>query len=303
MRNTFNTFSRKSLALLCSLALTGNAAHAQEASETLAKIRDSGVITLGYRETSIPFSYLDDNQKPVGYTMELCGKIVDNVKKELKLPNLTVKLVSVTAQTRIPLITNGTIDLECSSTTNTLERQKAVAFAVSHYITSVRMVTRTNAGVKSLDDLNGKIVVTTTGTTSDRLIKRTEAGHNIDVKNLYGKDHGESFIMLETGRADAFVMDDILLTGLIANAKNPAAYTLVGPALSVEPNGIMLRKGDPVFKKLVDSTLIGLFQSGEIDKIYHKWFQSPIPPKGINLNLPMSDKVREAMKNPTDAGI
>lgn len=270
---------------------------------TLQKIKSSGTIVVGHRESSIPFSYLDGNQKPVGYSMDLCNKIVEEVKKELKMPALVTKLTPVTSQTRIPLMTNGTIDLECGSTTNSLERQKQVAFGVTTFVSPVRMVVKADSGIKTLDDLNGKAVATTTGTTSDRYIKQNEKGHNIDVKNVYGKDHAESFLMVETGRASAFVMDEVLLAGFIANAKNPKDFAIVGPALSTEPYGIMLRKDDPQFKALVDKTLSGLMKSGEINKIYAKWFTSPIPPKNVNLNLPMNAQLQEAIKNPNDKGI
>lgn len=270
---------------------------------TLQKIKSSGTIVVGHRESSIPFSYLDGNQKPVGYSMELCNKIVDAVKKELKMPALVTKLTPVTSQTRIPLMTNGTIDLECGSTTNSLERQKQVAFGVTTFVSPVRMVVKADSGIKTLDDLNGKAVATTTGTTSDRYIKQNEKGHNIDVKNVYGKDHAESFLMVETGRASAFVMDEVLLAGFVANAKNPKDFAIVGPALSTEPYGIMLRKDDPQFKALVDKTLSGLMKSGEINKIYAKWFTSAIPPKNVNLNLPMNAQLQEAIKHPNDKGI
>jgi glutamate/aspartate transport system substrate-binding protein len=235
--------------------------------------------------------------------MDLCNKIVDAVKAKLALPNLKVKFNPVTSQTRIPLMTNGTIDLECGSTTNSVDRQKQVAFGVSTYIVNVRMLAKKASGVKSLSDLNGQPVVTTTGTTSDRLIKEHEAGKSIDVKNLYAKDHSESFLMVETDRAKAFVMDDVLLAGLIANAKNPGDFAIVGETLRVEPYGIMLRKDDVAFKTLVDDTLKGLMKSGEIEKIYAKWFTSPIPPKGINMNMPLSKELKEAFKNPTDKGV
>ena len=288
---------------LMALAVSSALLAAPAMADTLQKIKDTGTITIGHRESSIPFSYLDGNQKPVGYSMELCNKIVDAVKKELKMPALVTKLTPVTSQTRIPLMTNGTIDLECGSTTNSLERQKQVAFGVTTFVSPVRMVVRADSGVKTLDDLNGKAVATTTGTTSDRYIKQNEKGHNIDVKNVYGKDHAESFLMVETGRASAFVMDEVLLAGFIANAKNPKDFAIVGPALSTEPYGIMLRKDDPQFKALVDKTLSGLMKSGEINKIYAKWFTSAIPPKNVNLNLPMNAQLQEAIKNPNDKGI
>ncbi|MEN9985175.1 MAG: hypothetical protein RI925_677 [Pseudomonadota bacterium] len=270
---------------------------------TLQKIKSSGTIVVGHRESSIPFSYLDGNQKPVGYSMDLCNKVVEAVKKELKMPALVTKLTPVTSQTRIPLMTNGTIDLECGSTTNSLERQKQVAFGVTTFVSPVRMVVKADSGIKSLSDLNGKAVATTTGTTSDRYIKQNEKGQSIDVKNVYGKDHAESFLMVETGRASAFVMDEVLLAGFIASAKNPKDFALAGPALSTEPYGIMLRKDDPQFKALVDKTLTDLMKSGEINKIYAKWFTSPIPPKNVNLNLPMNAQLQDAIKSPNDKGI
>jgi glutamate/aspartate transport system substrate-binding protein len=272
-------------------------------ADTLQKIKETGTINVGHRESSIPFSYLDGNQKPVGYSMDLCNKVVEAVKKELKMPALVTKLTPVTSQTRIPLMTNGTIDLECGSTTNSLERQKQVAFGVTTFVSPVRMVVKADSGIKSLSDLNGKAVATTTGTTSDRYIKQNEKGQSIDVKNVYGKDHAESFLMVETGRASAFVMDEVLLAGFIASAKNPKDFALAGPALSTEPYGIMLRKDDPQFKALVDKTLTDLMKSGEINKIYAKWFTSPIPPKNVNLNLPMNAQLQDAIKSPNDKGI
>jgi glutamate/aspartate transport system substrate-binding protein len=289
------------LALAATLAALP--AWAAELGGTLKKIQETGMIVIGHRESSIPFSYLDDKQQPVGYAMDLCMKVVDRVKADLKMPNLQVKLNPVTSQTRIPLLTNGTVDMECGSTTNSMERQKQVAFSVAYFITKVRMVTKANAGVNSLADLNGQPVVTTTGTTSDRLIKENEVGSKIDVKNIYGKDHAESFLMMKTDRAKAFVMDDVLLAGLIANDPNPKDYVIAGETLRVEPYAIMFRKDDPQFKKIVDETLVGLMKSGEAEKIYAKWFVNAIPPKGINLNLPPSPELKDAFKNPTDAGV
>ncbi|GLR12121.1 transporter substrate-binding domain-containing protein [Chitinimonas viridis] len=295
---------QKSLILSAAVAAVfAGGAHAEELTGTLKKINDTGIITVGHRESSIPFSYLDDKQKPVGYAMDLCHQVVAAVKKKLNKPSLVVKLVPVTSQTRIPLMVNGTIDMECGSTTNSKERQKQVGFSYSYYVTAVRMAAKASAGIKTLDDLNGKPVVTTTGTTSDRYIKQNEQGKAIDVKNVYGKDHAESFLMVDTGRAAAFVMDDILLASLIANSRNPKDFAIVGPALSVEPYGIMLRKDDPQFKKVADDTLAAIFKSGQINTIYNKWFMTPIPPKNININLPMSDKLKEAIKTPTDVGI
>ncbi len=293
----------KSLLLAAACSTVAAPVAAQELTGTLKKIKDTNTIVVGHRESSIPFSYYDDKQQVVGYAMDLCAKVVDAVKKQLNLPDLQFKLNPVTSQTRIPLMTNGTIDMECGSTTNSIERQKQVAFSVAYYVTEIRMVTKANSGIKSLADLNGKAVVTTTGTTSDRLIREHEKGQHIDVKNVYGKDHAESFLMVETDRAAAFVMDDILLAGLVANSKNPMDYVIVGETLRVEPYGVMMRKDDPQFKKLVDDTLTGLMKGGEAEKLYNKWFMSPIPPKGANLNLPMSPKLKEAFQNPTDKGV
>ena len=279
------------------------AAHAQELTGTLKKIKDSGVVTIGNRESSIPFSYLDDKQQPIGYSMDLCNKVVDAIKAELKLPKLEVKYNPVTSQNRIPLVQNGTVDMECGSTTNSVDRQKQVSFGMTTFVTGIRMLVKANSGIKDIGDLNGKAVVTTTGTTSDALIKASEKGKNIDVKNVYGKDHSDSFLQVDSGRAVAFVMDDVLLAGLIANSKNPKEFAIVGEALRVEPYGIMIRKDDPQFKALVDKTLTGLMKSGEIVKIYEKWFLNPVPPKGINVNLPMSKELKDAIANPNDKGV
>ena len=272
-------------------------------ADTLQKIKETGTINVGHRESSIPFSYLDGNQKPVGYSMDLCNKVVEAVKKELKMPALVTKLTPVTSQTRIPLMTNGTIDLECGSTTNSLERQKQVAFGVTMFVSPVRMVVKADSGIKSLSDLNGKAVATTTGTTSDRYIKQNEKGQSIDVKNVYGKDHAESFLLLAEDRVVAFVMDDILLAGQIANSKTPDAYKILGESLRQEPYSMMLRKDDPQFKALVDKTITAVMKSGEIEKIYAKWFTSPVPPKGINMNFPQTPPLKEAFKTPNDKGV
>jgi len=287
-------------AISAAFALT---VQAQELTGTLKKIKDSGTVTIGNRESSIPFSYLDDKQQPVGYSMDLCNKVVDAIKAELKMPNLKVAYNPVTSQNRITLMQNGTIDLECGSTTNSIDRQKQVSFGNTTFVTGIKMLVKADSGIKDLAQLDGKAVVTTTGTTSDALIKQNEKGKKIDVKNIYGKDHSDSFLMVESGRAAAFVMDDVLLAGLIANAKNPKEFAIVGEALRVEPYGIMIRKDDPQFKALVDKTLTGLMKSGEIVTIYNKWFMNPVPPKGINMNLPMSQELKDAIANPNDKGV
>ena len=266
------------IGLALAAAVGAGPANAQELTGTLKNIKETGAITLGHRDSSIPFSYLDDNQKPIGYAMDICMKIVDAVKKELKLDKLEVKLNPVTSATRIPLMANGTIDLECGSTTNNEARQKQVAFAPTTFVTNVRMAVKKASGIQSLGQLGGKPVATTTGTTSVQLMRAHEKGKGVDFKEVYGKDHADSFLMLETDRAVAFVMDDNLLLGLIMTSKNPADYQVVGETLSVEPIAIMLRRDDPAFKALVDDTVKGLMKSGELEKLYARWFMSPIPP-------------------------
>lgn len=291
----------KTLTISLMIAATVFAYSGTSFADTLAKIKDSGQITMGIRESSLPLSYLDADQKPVGYHIDICNRIVDAIKAELKLPNLKVMQTPVTSQNRIPLVTNGTVDLECGSTTNNEARQKQVAFAPTTFVTNVRMAVKKSSGIKGLSELHGKPVATTTGTTSVQLMRAHEKGKNVDFKEVYGKDHADAFLMLETDRAVAFVMDDNLLAGLIVTSKNPADYAIVGEVLNIEPIAIMLRKDDPAFKKLVDNTVTGLMKSGEIEKLYTKWFMSPIPPKSANLNFPMSDKLKELLKAPSDA--
>jgi len=276
---------------------------AQELTGTLKKIKDTGVVKIGHRDASIPFSYLDDRQQPIGYGVDICLKIVDAIKVELKTPGLKVEFVPVTSQTRIPILTGGNIDFECGSTTNSIERQKQVAFAPTYFMTGTKIVVKKSSGIKGYDDLKGKTVVFTAGTTNERAMKAYNDEKKLGINFIPSKDHAESFLAVETGRAVAFPMDDILLYSLRASAKNPADYEIIGEFLSDDPYGIMLRRDDPAFKKLVDSTVSGLYKSGEINKIYTKWFQSPIPPKNVNLSLPMSDALKELVKNPTDRGV
>jgi glutamate/aspartate transport system substrate-binding protein len=290
--------------LLTAIAATGllaAAAHAQE-SPTLKKIKDSGTITLGVRDSSIPFSYLDDKQSYQGYSIDLCMKVVTAVQKNLGLTSLNVKMQPVTSATRIPLMANGTIDLECGSTTNNLERQKQVAFAPTTFITANRLLAKKSSNIKSLDDMKGKTLVSTSGTSNIKQLTQLNAEKNLGMNIVAAKDHAESFLMVETGRAVAFGMDDILLASLAASSKNPSEYSITPEALSVEPYGIMLRREDPGFKKVVDDAIVNVFKSGEINRIYAKWFQSPIPPKGINLNWPMSEQLKKAIAHPTDSG-
>jgi len=292
--------ARHAFVLLAAAAIALPAA-AQEG--TLKKIKDTGVIKIGNRDASIPFSYLDDKQQPIGYGVDICLKIADAIKAELKLPKLKVEFVPVTSQTRIPILTGGNIDIECGSTTNSVERQKQVAFAPTYFMTGTKIIVKKSSGIKRYDDLKGKTVVFTAGTTNERAMKAYNDAKKLGINFVPSKDHAESFLAVETGRAVAFPMDDILLYSLRASAKNPADYAIIGEFLSDDPYGIMMRKDDPTFKKLVDATVTRLYKSGEINKIYAKWFQSPIPPKGINLGFPMSDALKALIKNPNDKGV
>jgi len=286
--------------LLTTAVIASAVAAPAMAEGTLDKIKQSGVIVLGHRDASIPFSYLADGQSPVGYSHDLQMKVVEAVKKQLKMPNLQTRYTLVTSQTRIPLVQNGTVDLECGSTTNNLERQKQVAFSVGIFEIGTRLLTAKTSGVKDFPDLKGKNVVTTAGTTSERLIKAMNAEKQMGMNIISAKDHGESFLMLESGRAVAFMMDDALLYGELAKAKNPANWVVTGKPQSFEIYGCMLRKDDPAFKKVVDDAIKATFKSGEINKIYSKWFMNPVPPKGLNLNFPMSDELKELIAKPTD---
>ena len=290
--------------LMVSVGLTvGSSASAQELTGTLKKIKETGSITVGHRESSIPFSYLDDKQQPIGYSMELCMKVVDAVKADLKMPNLKINLQAVTSSNRIPLLQNGTIDMECGSTTNSVVRQQQVAFGPTYFVINVTAAVKKNSPVNSLIDLANKPISTTSGTTAVPLLKAYEKTKSIDVKEIYGKDHAESFLLLADDRVAAFVMDDILLAGQIASAKNPADYRIIPESLRQEPYSMMLRKDDAQFKALVDKTIGAVMKSGEINKIYAKWFVSPIPPKNANLNFPMTQPIKDAFSNPNDKGV
>jgi glutamate/aspartate transport system substrate-binding protein len=270
---------------------------------TLKKIKDSGVITIGHRDASIPFSYYDDKQQAIGYAMDLCAKIVDAVKADLKMPKLDVKYQLVTSANRIPLIANGTVDLECGSTTNNVDRQKQVSFTITHFLTANRYVTKKSSGIKSIADLKGKTVVSTSGTTNIKQATDLNVSQNMGMNIIPANGHPEAFQMVETGRAVAFVMDDILLYTLVAQSRTPDDYVISSDALSLpEPYGIMMRKDDPAFKKVVDGAMTSLYKGGEINKIYAKWFTSPTPPKGMNYNVPMSPQFKNLLANPTDSG-
>ncbi len=294
----------KTMTLIASLMAAGllcTTVHAQE-SGTLKKIKDSGSITLGVRDSSVPFSYLDNNQKYQGYSLDLCMKAVSEIQKHLGLAKLDVKLNPVTSATRIPLMTNGTIDLECGSTTNNIARQKQVSFAPTMFLTATRIISKKSSHISGLADLKGKTLVSTSGTTNLKQLTEINAEKNLGINIIPAKDHAEAFLMVETGRADAFGMDDILLASLAANSKSPSDYVISKESLTPEPYGIMMRRDDPEFKKVVDDAITQIYTSGEINRIYAKWFQSPIPPKGISLNWPMTEALKHNFAKPTDSG-
>jgi glutamate/aspartate transport system substrate-binding protein len=268
---------------------------AQELTGTLKKIKDSGTITIGHRETSVPFSYLDDKQQPIGYSMDLCMAIVEEVKKELAMPTIAVKMNPVTSQTRIPLMSNGTVDLECGSTTNNLTRQKQVAYAPTTFVTGTKLLVKKTSKIKSYKDLKGKTVVVTQGTTNERIIKALSDKENLGIKFLNAKDHGESFLTVETGRAQAFAMDDVLLYGLTAKSKSPKDFDVVGDYLSYDPYAIMFRKNDSDFAVVANRALSKLMSSGEINKIYDKWFMSKLPDNTL-VGMPMSPLLKAAFQ-------
>ena len=285
--------------LMTAVMLTAGVASIASA-QTLKKVTDNNKITVAYRESSVPFSYLISQTKAVGFSVDLTEAIVDDVRKAVKKPNLEVAYLSVTSQNRIPLLMNGSIDLECGSTTNNSTRGKDVAFAINHFYTGTRLLTKTSSGVQNYADLAGKTVASTTGTTNALVMRKYNAEKNLDMKILLGKDHDDSLLLVEGDRALAFAMDDILLFGLRANSKNPDSLHVVGDSLQVEPYACMLRKDDPEFKAVVDGTISRLMKSGEFSKMYTKWFESPIAPKGVNLNLPMSQQLKDNIQALSD---
>ena len=278
-------------------------AHAQSPGGTLAKIRETGEIRLGHRDVSVPFSYLDDNQKPIGFAMDLCGRIVDAVKSELKLPAIQTKLQPIQLSTQIPLIQNGTIDIVCGPATNTLERQKVVAFSNTIFVSSIRAVVKKDAAIKTFEDLSGKPVSLTSGSTSIALLTARGQEKNFQTKNVLSADHAASFLALTTGRSEAFIMDDILLASLIANSPDPDNWRIIDDSLRTEPYGLIIRKDDPEFKTLIDKTLVAMMKSNQFGDLYAKWFLTPIPPRNVNLNFPMTAPLKDAVANPTDKGI
>jgi len=286
-------------AVTSALLLLGLAGGAQ-AADTLAKIAAANKITLAYRESSVPFSYLDGPEKPIGFSVDIANAVVAEVRKKLNKPNLEVGLMAVTSQNRIPLISNGTIDLECGSTTNNTARAKDVAFAVNHFYTGTRLLVKKTAGVKDYADLKGKKVAITAGTTNMLVVRKYNEEKKLDIDIVSAKDHADALLLVESDRATAFAMDDILLFGLKSNAKAPNELEVVGESLQVEPYACMLPKDDPQFKALVDGVITGMMKSGEFEKLYNKWFMGPIPPKNQAIGLPLSPQLRDNIKTPSD---
>ena len=290
------------IGLALAAAVCAGQANAEELSGTLRKIKETGAIIIGYRDSSIPFSYLDDNQKPIGFAIDICYKIVDAVKNELKLDKLAVEFNPVTSSTRIPLLANGTIDLECGSTTNNPDRLKQVAFTNTHFLTATRFVSKKSSNLNSIDDLKGKSVVSSSGTTNIRQLTEANAARNLGINIIPAKEHAETFLMVETDRAVAAVLDDILLASFVAGSKDSGGYVISSDAFSKpEPYGIMLRKDDPAFKKVVDAATAALFQSADGLRLYDKWFMQKIPPKGLNLNAPISPELKAEFAKPSDS--
>lgn len=290
---------KKQVLAIAVMVLAAGGAFAQ-ANDTLAKIKSSGAVTMGVRDSSGALAYTIGDGKYVGFHTEMSERILADIQKQLGLPKLEIKRQLVTSQNRVPLVQNGTVDLECGSTTNNATRQKDVAFAVTTYVEEVRIAVKANSGINSIKDLNGKSVVTTTGTTSVQTLRKNERAQGIDFKEVMGKDHADSFLLLESGRADAFVMDGQILAGNIAKSKAPADFKVVGDALSVEPIACMMRKDDPAFKKAVDDSIKRQIADGSLAKLYDKWFMQPIPPTNTKVGLPLSEATKAAWASPND---
>src|SRR3979411_3233955 len=288
--------------LALAAAFCAGQANAEELTGTHKKIKETGTITIGYRDSSLPFSYCDDNQKPIGFAIDICIRIVDAVKKELKLDKLAVEFNPVTSSARIPLLANGTIDLECGSTTNNTDRLKQVAFTNTHFLTATRFVSKKSSKLSSIDDLKGKPVASPSGTTNIKQLTEANAARTLGINIIPAKEHAESFLLVETDRAVAAVLDDILLASFVAGSKDPDAYVISTDAFSKpEPYGIMLRRDDPAFKKVVDDATAALYAGGEGQKIYDKWFLQKIPPKGLNLNTPIAAELKNEFAKPSDS--
>jgi len=274
---------------------------AVQAEGRLDKIKETGQITLGVRESSIPFSYLDDAQKPVGYSIDICYGIVDALKEKLGLDSLDVREVSVTSSTRIPLVANGTVDISCGSATNNEQRQQQVSFAPTTFVTSTRFASLKKSDVNELEDLKGATVISTAGTSNLRWLTQANAEDKLGLRIMNAKDHSEAFLTVSSGRAVAFFMDDILLAGLVANSRNADDWTISKNSYTVEPYGMILPKGDAPFKEAVDAAVVAMMQDGRLKQLYEKWFMQPIPPRNINLNWPMSAELERVIANPTDS--
>ena len=289
--------------LMAALACAALApAQAAELTGTLKKIRDTGTITLGIRESSVPFSYYDDDRKPVGYAVDLCLKVVEAVKKEVGR-DVKVEFIPANSNNRIPLVTNGTMDLECASTSNLNERKRVVDFSLTHFVSNIKALVRKDTPYRSLKDLDGKTIAVITGMTAIPMLQKYAADSRVDFKRVQGKDLAEAFLLFQQGRADAFVFDDILLASMVANAPDPQAYRMLDDTLRSEPNALMLRRDDAPFKKVVDDTIRAMIASGELERLYGRWFTQPIPPKGVNLNFPMSKELKAAFEKPNDDGV
>jgi len=299
---------RRVIAFGCAAGFAAQAAFglapapAQELTGTLRKIKETGTISLGFRDSSIPFSYLDDDQKPIGYAMDICYAVVDAVKRELRLDALKIELVPVSSSSRIPLLANGAIDLECGSTTNNPDRQRQVAFSNTHFLTATRFIAKRSSKLDTIDDLKGTSVVATSGTSNMKQLVEANAARKLGINIIHAKDHAEAFLMVENDRAVAFVMDDILLAAFRVGSKDPDAYEISSDAFSKpEPCSIMLRKDDPPFKKVVDDATAALYQSADGPKLYDKWFMQKIPPKGLNISVPMGTELRHEFGKPSDS--
>ena len=290
----------KKILAASSMMLMFAAAGVSAQEGTLAKIAELGEISVGHRDGAVPFSYYDDQQRPVGYAMDLCAKVVEAIKLKLDEPDLKVSYLPVTGATRMPLLANGTIDMECGTTTNNAERQRQVSFSKTYFVAGVRILSKKNAPVETMADAKGKTVVTLAGTTSVKVISEINAAQNLGLNVLSVKDLAEGMLTLQTERAVALIFDDVSIAGAAATSKNPDDFIMSAEPLSVEPYGIMLRRGDDAFKELVNATLDELYATGEINAIYDKWFVQPIPPRGINMNFPMSSQLKKVIAQPTD---
>ena len=287
-------------AMACLLIGASAPARTQDLEGTLKKAKETGTFTVGYRESSLPLSYLGDALQPVGFSIELCKRVVDAVKTKLGTPDLTIKYNAVTSANRIPLVANGTVDIECGSTANMSARQKQVGFSYTVFVPQFRWIARAKGNINSAEDLRGRTVVVTAGTNTALFVNKMNNDDKLGMTVVQGKDHAESFLLVETGRASAWMEDDVLIAGFRANAKVPADFKLLDKSYPSDPYALMLRKDDPQFKALVDDSLAKLMRSGEFEKLYVQWFESPIPPKGINIQLPMSDALKRAINEPND---